>query len=394
MGPQGVVGRASKAVLRRLLATLLLLRGEERSAGLGRGSAPLRLLVVANADIPTLQLSLVAPLQRLLDSGECFIALLTEQDLKSRFPKQVGSAQALAWATNRFDSVNPTHVVFCRYSGPHAEALLEHARARGIPSLYVIDDDLLNVPREIGLQKYEYHNQPRRLAAVRFLLDRVDVAYCSNARLRERLKEIGVLRPLAAGEIFCAGEVLEVPVLRGVRTIGYMGFDHALDFEIALPALINVLRRYPEIHFELFGKIPKPTALNEFGERITVLPVVRDYRSFMAALAGRKWDIGICPLLDTPFNRVKNINKWIEYSSVGAAVIATRGSIYDECCSEGRGLLASSDEWERCLRSLIDEPQERFRMVERAQEHLVSCYGLEQQRDSLLALLYGMCVRP
>ena len=353
----------------------------------GSETAPLRLLLVANAMIPTLQLGLLMPLAKLIESGDCFVDFLTDQQLKERFGGSIRSAEARAWIEERWRTANPTYVVFCRYSGPHAETMLTLAKTSGVPSLYCIDDDLLHVPQELGKNKFEFHNHPLRLQAVRYLLDNVDLVYCSNSRLERRLREIGIVGNLHAGQIFCAGELMSLAKLRPARTIGYMGFDHAHDFEVALPGLVKVLHRFPDIRFELFGKIPKPPVLDEFGGRIAVLPAISDYGEFLKALAARRWDIGICPLVLTDFNRVKNVNKWIEYTAVGTAVVATKGLIYDECCANGCGLLVDDSEWEDALTTLVADPQRRFELVCEAQCRLIQHYSIEQLQKQIFCTL-------
>lgn len=347
----------------------------------------MRLLVVANAMIPTLQLCLLTPLAKLIDSDECFVDFLTEQQLKERFGKNLRSTEAWAWIEERWRSVNPTHVFFCRYSGPHAESMLTLAKTNGVLSLYCIDDDLLHVPQELGGNKFEFHNHPLRLRAVRYLLDNVDLVYCSNSRLERRLRVISITNNIYVGQIFCSGELKSPAELRPARTIGYMGFDHSHDFEIALPGLINVLHRFPYLRFELFGRIPKPVVLDEFGGRIVVLPAVPNYGEFLKALAARRWDVGICPLAPTDFNRVKNTNKWIEYTAVGTAVVATKGMVYDECCANGCGLLVGGSEWEDALTTLVADPQRRFEQVQTAQHNLIMNYSVERLREQVLAML-------
>lgn len=353
----------------------------------GSSGAPMRLLLVANGMIPTLQLCLLTPLAKLIGSGECFVDFLTEQQLKERFGKSLRSAEAWAWIEERWRTANPTYVVFCRYSGPHAEAMLTLAKTHGISSLYCIDDDLLHVPQELGKNKFEFHNHPLRLQAVRYLLDNVDLVYCSNSRLEQRLRGTGIAGNLHSGQIFCAGETISPAELRPVRTIGYMGFDHALDFEIALPGLINVLHRFPDLRFELFGKIPKPAVLDIFGDRIEELPAVQNYGEFLKALSARRWDVGICPLMPTDFNSVKNVNKWIEYTAVGTAVVATKGMIYDECCASGCGLLVGASEWEEALTTLVVDPRRRFEQVQSAQRSLSINFSVDRLREQVLAML-------
>jgi glycosyltransferase involved in cell wall biosynthesis len=232
------------------------------------------------------------------------------------------------------------------------------------------------------------HNQPQRLATVRHLAESADLIYVSTDPLGARLREQGFTTPIRPGRIYCSGSVINPAELRPVTRIGYMGFDHAHDFKLAIPALLRFMDAYPHVTFELFGSIPKPPELERLGERIRVVPPVRDYAEFLRHFASLNWDIGICPLADMPFNAVKANTKWVEYTSVGAAVIATAGTIYDECVSGGCGLLAETDDqWFRALDQLTSDPQARHAMVQRAQRKVEAEYSVPRLRDQVLGVL-------
>ena len=339
----------------------------------GDPQAPLRILIVANALIPTVQISLLLPLAPLTQTGRAHLHLITEKDIVLR-TKENASPGTFA---GLFDLLRPTHVVFCRYSGPGGPGLLKEATLRHLPSIYIIDDDLLNVPRELGEQKYLFHNDPARLTCVNDLLRTVDLVYCSNSRLAEKLRAQGITDRLHVPPFFCTPPWIKPPAPHPSGTLGYMGFDHAHDFALVLPALVKILHRHPQLTFELFGKIPRPAALHPFGDRVRVLPAVSDYEQFLHALADRHWDIGICPLAATPFNQVKNINKWMEYTAVGTAVIASQNTIYDDCCAQGCGLLVDDDGWESALNDLITQPAQRLHQINLAQARLRATYSPE-----------------
>jgi glycosyltransferase involved in cell wall biosynthesis len=355
----------------------------------GDRNAPLRVLVIANGNIPTLQLSISVPLQKLMDVKKCSVRVVTEQQLKERYGKQLRSEQAWSWLQELVIAVNPTVMIFCRYSGPHSEALIALANQLSVVTLYFIDDDLLNVPKELGQKKFEFHNHPLRLSAVKGLLRDSDLIYCSNARLKQRLANLpGLLinGKLVAAEIFCAAEVIAPAEKRECLTIGYMGFDHAHDFSIAVPAIVKILQTHPLVKFELFGKIPKPPELEVFGQRILELAPVESYEAFLHALATRKWDIGIAPLAKTEFNLAKNINKWIEYSAAGVATVASVGLIYDECCADQCGILCDDSQWFESLEALVTNPELRFSLVLNAQRRLAQEYSIDRLTDQLLSV--------
>ena len=341
-----------------------------------------RVLFVANGVIPTLQLSFLRPLAALVDAGDIELDILTEVELRHLHDSADEGVDA--WLGKRVALLRPSLFVFCRYSGPHVKVMTSWARRRGIPVIFNIDDDLLNVPRAIGDKKHELHNQPARLATVRHLLDTSDLVYCSTERLLRRLKSLGCSSPLFAGPIYASGEVIAEAVERPVRKVGYMASaDHAHNLDMILPALVAYLRRHPETTFELFGSIPRPAALDEFGDRVQTAPPIKNYEQFMSEFAARRWDIGVCPLVPIPFNLMKTNGKWVEYTSAGIAVIASRSTIYDDCCADGCGMLATTEEeWLAALEALSD-PAARHEQVVNAQNKLRREYTLPRLREQV-----------
>lgn len=355
--------------------------------GVGAQPSARRILFVANSEIPTLQLSFLKPLQPLIDCGAIEVLLLTEAEMRRRMGKKVQNPDiARDWVLSEIERFRPDVAIFCRYSGPLIDTMLTRLRRHDVPVIFHIDDDLLNVPIEIGAAKHAEHNKPERLETVGTLLRSADLVYCSTPPLLERFGDLGFdTGHMAAGAIYCSAEVLAPAVERPVHKVGYMGFDHAHDFELVVPELVRFLRQRSEIQFELFGSIPKPAELDEFGDRVVVVAPVRPYSAFLQAFASREWDIGICPLAPTDFNVVKANTKWVEYSCVGAAVIATAGMAYDDCCSDECGvLLEGALGWCDALNALCDDPVRRYRLVANAQEKIARNYSVEHLCDQVL----------
>ena len=108
-----------------------------------------------------------------------------------------------------------------------------------------------------------------------------------------------------------------------------------------------------------------------------MVPPVNGYEDFMRKFSQLHWDIALCPLVTIPFNMVKSNTKWVEYSSVGAAVIASKGTIYDECCDQEAGILAADDEWYANIKLLIENDELRFKLLSKAQEKIASTFTEE-----------------
>ena len=345
-----------------------------------------RILYVANSMLASLQLSFIQPLRQVGSNTDFENYFLTEDDFK----KEIGKAEpshVATWLTQWLDSIQPALIVFCRYSGPGAETIIRWARTHRTPTIFHIDDDLLNVPIELGESKYRLHNSPARTGVIRNLLANATLVYCSTERLRERLFGNQVQRRVVAGALYCASEVIAEPPASLSHIVGYMGSDHRHDFQLVLPALLRLLETRPNVRFEMFGTTPLPEELSRFGGRVRKIEPVGDYSGFMQKLSTLDWRIGICTLAKMPFNMVKADTKWVEYTACGVATIASRGTVYDRCCAEGCGLLADGEgEWLSALESLFDDNVAHRKQVERAQERLRREYRPDILREQVLGI--------
>lgn len=349
-----------------------------------------RILFVANSNVPTLQLSFEKPLAALVARGEIVTRLLTEPEIRTALAQEGEPAVALHRSLVAFD---PDMIVFCRYSGPGTPQMLEWAQANAISVMFHIDDDLLAIPKDIGEGKHALHNAPERIEAVRLLLGQADLVYVSTEALLARLAEAVPGARMQSGRIYCSGSIIRRPPLAvansAICKVGYMASaDHAHNLTMILPAIEALLDRNPGVQFEFFGSIAMPPELARFGDRITAAPPVANYARFLEEFAAREWDIGICPLSPIPFNLMKANTKWVEYTSVGAAVVASRGGVYDACCADGAGLLADTpDEWLAALERLVRDGSFRLAQVARAQTLLQEQYGLASLRAQVLDMI-------
>jgi glycosyltransferase involved in cell wall biosynthesis len=384
---QGMILNPAEVYARYAAIFESVLRAEVRPVGAVAERE--RLLFVANANVPTLQLSFEKPLAPLVNRGEVRSELLTEAALREE-PGLLGDPQREAeWIGRYLDGYGPTAIIFCRYSGPAHRPIVEWARRERIPVVYHIDDDLLAIPPDVGARKHALHNSPERIATVRSLLQSADLVYASTAKLRSKLLEYFPDIPVVAGDIYCSSAVLRRAGVAPVRKVGYMASaDHAHNLEMILPAIVAMLERNPGVGFELFGSIPVPDALKRFGDRVGSAPPIANYGRFLEEFAEYGWDIGICPLAPIEFNLMKANTKWVEYTTVGAAVVASRGTVYDDCCADECGILADGvDEWLEALERLIRNDSERAEMVNRAQMKLERDYNVGRLREQVLGVL-------
>lgn len=347
---------------------------------------PLRILLVANSNLPTLQIAFSRPLGRLAQKGVVEYRLLTENEIAGQGQSRLRlkkSGEALIEET--FLELRPDLVVFCRYSGPESEALIRLAKSSGAKILTYMDDDLLNVPKELGIEKYNYHRDPLRIKALRNVLESADLIYSSTAELSQRLNAYGLSAPMCTAHIFCPGACIKEPARAGNKRFGYMGFGHEYDLALAIDGIVDVLQGDPETQFDLFGRIPKPEVLNQFGNRVRCIEPEWSYEGFIRRLATLDWAVGLCPLAELPFNKVKADTKWVEYTSVGTAVIGSDHTVYQQALSDNCGVLvAENQSWSEAIQTLLNDHQTRYEMVRTAQKRLRDEYSESKFDQQLL----------
>ena len=347
-----------------------------------------RLLFVADENSATLQLSFYKPLAPLIARGEIATQLLTERHLRD-FAQASKSPNSSQQIDRYLDTYGPSTIVFCRCGGSGYEPILDWARREQVPVIYHIDDDLVAVAPVIGTRKFAPHMDPGGRQAVATLLESADLVYASTERLKTRL--LGSLPELCivAGGIYCASTVLRRARPKEICTVGYVAsVDQAQEFDLIAPLIEELLERNPHVRFEIFGPLPLPQCLTRFDARIVTNHPVDDYEEFLEALSSREWDVGICPMAPTDANLAKADARWVEYTAAGAAVIASRGTAYDESCADGCGILAASlDEWTLALDLLVNNVDERLAMVERAQARLERQYNITRLRHQVLEVI-------
>lgn len=149
--------------------------------------------------------------------------------------------------------------------------------------------------------------------------------------------------------------------------IGYAGSNsHQDDLAMFIPQLLKIMQKYPHVHFESIGSISKDMLhlFNEFESpvmnRCDLLPATWTFDEYPKMISETKWNIGVCPLIDTAFTRCKSHIKWFDYSMFKIPVIASRVYPYFMNVGEKKtiinnitGMLVKPSEWFGVMEELI-----------------------------------------
>lgn len=271
---------------------------------------------------------------------------------------------------------------FCQYLDAFQQ-ILDLAHALQKPVIFDIDDMLFELPENHPDRLSHYYTAsllPMLLAVIQ-----VDLVTTSTPNLREYLlpfnNNIRLLPNYLNDTLWTLREPPSGQNPQTPLTIGYMGgASHKPDLQHVLPALQQIVQKYPgQIRFHFWG-IQPPAEIAALSQVDWSPPVSRHYADFAHYFQTQSADIVISPLVDHPFNAYKSPIKFFEYSAIGAPGVYSRVRTYSDIIQNGKeGLLAETmDEWVDAISQLIENPARRSEIVLSAQQNIRQSWLLSQ----------------
>ena len=148
---------------------------------------------------------------------------------------------------------------------------------------------------------------------------------------------------------------------------------HTDDANIAMPALVEICQKYPQVKLVFMGWLPpyiKDKLKRDRYEYYEFVPV----DAFYACLGSLDFDIGIAPLEDNAFNKGKSGRKIQEYSILRVPAVVSPSAPYEdwkhnETCLKPEG--NKHYNWIKELTRMIENKSLRDRLSEAAHEQVL-----------------------
>lgn len=208
-------------------------------------------------------------------------------------------------------------IIFLRSDSDIDAYVSKIAKRAGKKLIYVMDDDLLNVPAY--LSSAPYYLLPSTQHNIRTIMSNCDTFLSPSPVLLEKYgKNFKYAFPIAEPSLNRIGKKEKNDKVK----IGFAGsIDRAQDLnEILEDAITQIVNKYNDsIEIEIMGA--KPDFVDKLG--LKHLPYQDGYDAYTAYMAKCNWDIGLAPMPETEFHRCKYFNKYVEYASFGIAGIYT-----------------------------------------------------------------------
>jgi glycosyltransferase involved in cell wall biosynthesis len=204
-----------------------------------------------------------------------------------------------------------------------------------------------------------------------------------NALDVETLSAAKEARRAAAARLDAACAGRRIVIVYGSGTL-----THDVDFAVAAPAILRLLREDPRIVLRIVGELTLGAAFVTFKERIERVAST-NFKAYLALLATA--DIAIAPLEDTVFNNAKSNIKLIEAAVVGLPAVCSPRREFRDCVEHGvDGFLAETDdEWFDALRTLAGDAVLRARIAGASSARILARYAPSAIATSQVAPMVG-----
>lgn len=275
-------------------------------------------------------------------------------------------------------------VIFLRGDSDFECYLAKKLAQAGKYLIYVLDDDLLNVPDYLA--SYPHYGRDSVKGNVRTLMRCCDCLLTPSEKIAKKYSHL-----------FTRTVLIEEPALDcifpeekdGPVKLGFAGsVDRTLDFDsLVTEPLRRIKKRFgDDVVIEFFGI--KPAIAEELNCKC--YPYAENYGEYQNTMKSLHWDIGLAPIPDTEFHSCKHYNKFIEYGSYGIISVCSDLAPYDRIIRNWEnGVLCpnDADAWETVLCRLIEDAQLRKRIQRSLHEQIRSSFQLPQVAKDLWARL-------
>ena len=326
-------------------------RGEQASA-----------LLIADSDIPTTHL-----VARELRQAFASLDVRIVPDLPSEAP------------TDR-------PVVVSRLCFPRYSWLPGALKREGVRYAYFLDDNFWEITAEIDERLAQFFRHPATIDALDAFVRNAAVVLTWSAPLRDyvaaRFPGVAAEFVNPGFDVTTATSLLKGGAQQGgarstALRIGYPSTPRPSVSPLIDAIVRHFLREHGEVvTFEFIGWMPEhlrglPNVVSH--------PWIADYDAYLAFKIGRRWDIGIAPLVGNAFEGYKTANKYREYGGcripgVYSDVAPFRGTVDPE----RTGILAGNDlaPWVDALERLVAAPRSRAAIADAAFDDIARNYDL------------------
>jgi len=246
--------------------------------------------------------------------------------------------------------------------------IVAERKRRGLATVFEISDNFLAFPRSANIRSW--FNDPINLATTFQLIRLSDAIQGVSEILLEQFSFLHDHRVVFENQIMEMGAIQKTS--RDEVVIGWGGsVGHTEDMKSIAQVIQDICQVYPNVRFSFMGNRRQYEQV--FGSMVnqqflyTEPGNLSDYYNFLDGL-----DIGLAPLLATPYNVCRSDVKFIEYASRGVVPLVSDVGPYKKHARHGVNafLFADAESLRNVLEMLINDRSLRQEIKEKAYDYV------------------------
>lgn len=259
------------------------------------------------------------------------------------------------------------------------------------PAVFEYLIKFFNIPYIVDYDDAIFHNYDlHRNKLINFILkNKIDkvmkyssVTITGNQYLADRAINAGSLRVEIIPTVVDTNRYrIDNTVNNDLPIIGWIGSPQTSHYLLGLISVFNELKKILPFRIIAIG-----ANTSDF-----VNTIVETYPwTFSSEVSSiQSFDIGIMPLLDTPWEKGKCGYKLIQCMACGVPVVASNIGVNTTLVSNNYDgfLVNSNEEWFLRLKDLLNDKENRIKMGEKGREKILQKYSLQSQSNIFLKII-------
>ncbi len=297
-----------------------------------------------------------------------------------------------------WEGVDAVVIYRCRDLEP-LNSLVEEIKKHNIPVIYDTDDYIFEYDaiKDLPfLQTEEYKDFDVYSKGMYDCMAQCDAFTVSTENMKRVVKKCFPDKPVFVNRNVASAKMVICSLLAhenkkmhpGKVIMGYFSGSntHSRDFELISDVIISVMKQRENVYLKVVGCLELPESFEGMSERI-IREGFMDWTELPASIA--ECDINLMPLEDSLFHRCKSENKWMEAALVRVVTIGSYNDELDLSTKNGENVFLCKElsEWEEKLLKLVDEPQLRQEMAERAHQYVMEHKTTLNEHKELLSFV-------
>lgn len=310
-------------------------------------------------------------------------AEVVARDINSRYPNATMDCKSEIMLS---DFYRTNIMVFQRQFTEQNLGKIKMAKRRGIKTVYDIDDDMLNVPKDFA-KPYAFFAREDIRKGLIDSMNEVDLVVSSTTTLAESLgQNINNKITVVENGIDCHMWEPSYASRSGYKrdgfVIGWMASgSHIMDMDVIGNSLERIMKENDFVSFKMIGGLvpeDKWPWMKDYPGRVESSEWI-EITSLPTAM--KLFDIGLAPLVDNVYNKSKSNIKYLQYGVLGVPCLASSLEPYSGSVShEENGFLIpdNEDEWYRYMNLLIHNQVVYNYISDNARKNVYDNYSIDK----------------